>query len=511
MNNKHLTFAALAAATLATSCTSDDLAGQKQSQTGSQTVTLTASVDDKNTTRMGMSKGDNSLTSFYWNQKDIILVQVQSDETISGARFATTAEDGATTASFTGDVVGTVGKFAVYPYSESHKFTSETALTYNLPATYTYEKVESNIFSKTTNGVTSYPTNNTSIPLVGKIEDGNIVFKHIGGLAVIRIDKMPVSSGTLKITANEQLSGDFSIADLSVSEPVITTTTSSDNNTVTFSFSNASTESAGVFYLPLATGSYSGMKIEIASNDNTTSSTINYGTLDVVRASVTAIPLYNNSGTIEKYVKDSDGKYIINGHKFVDLGLSVLWAETNIGASSETDYGNYYAWGEVTAYNENTDWGDKSVKTKYESGTYKHGTGTSIKKYNSNDKKTVLDKEDDAAYVNGGSSCRMPTNAEIQELVNSDNCTWTWDSDKKGYKVTSKKSGYESNSIFLPASGYRSGNYFYNDGSNGDYWSSSRNSSNLDCAYYLFFKSDSQKSDYDYRYDGRTVRPVAEK
>ena len=509
MNNKHLTFAALAAAALATSCTSDDLAGQKQSQTGSQTVTLTASIDDKNTTRMGMSKEDNSLTSFYWNQKDIILVQVQSDETISGARFATTAEDGATTASFTGDVVGTVGKFAVYPYSESHKFTSETALTYNLPATYTYEKVESNIFSKTTNGVTSYPTNNTSIPLVGKIEDGNIVFKHIGGLAVIRIDKMPVSSGTLKITANEQLSGDFSIADLSVSEPVITTTTSSDNNTVTFSFSNASTESAGVFYLPLATGSYSGMKIEIASNDNTTSSTINYGTLDVVRASVTAIPLYNNSGTIEKYVKDSDGKYIINGHKFVDLGLSVLWAETNIGAESAVDDGYYFAWGET----------DTPTKSTYSSGNYKYGTSYSnMTKYNTDDKKTVLEKEDDAAYVNWGSSCRMPTKDEFEDLANSDNCEWTWTTENNvnGYKVTSKKTGYTNNSIFLPASGHRFNERLNDHNLEGYYWPSTLIGSTESTYPYYAYQFHLRSYGYgcgdgSYRYDGHTVRPVAEK
>ncbi len=31
----------------------------------------------------------------------------------------------------------------------------------------------------------------------------------------------------------------------------------------------------------------------------------------------------------------------------VDIGLSVRWAETNIGAASPTDGGNYYAWGET--------------------------------------------------------------------------------------------------------------------------------------------------------------------
>ena len=40
---------------------------------------------------------------------------------------------------------------------------------------------------------------------------------------------------------------------------------------------------------------------------------------------------------------------VINGHKFVNLGLpsGTLWAETNVGAKSKSDIGDYYAWGEI--------------------------------------------------------------------------------------------------------------------------------------------------------------------
>ena len=37
-----------------------------------------------------------------------------------------------------------------------------------------------------------------------------------------------------------------------------------------------------------------------------------------------------------------------NGHDYVDLGLSVKWATCNVGASSPSDYGDYYAWGETS-------------------------------------------------------------------------------------------------------------------------------------------------------------------
>lgn len=39
----------------------------------------------------------------------------------------------------------------------------------------------------------------------------------------------------------------------------------------------------------------------------------------------------------------------INGYDYVDLGLpsGLKWATCNVGASSPSEYGNYYAWGEV--------------------------------------------------------------------------------------------------------------------------------------------------------------------
>ena len=58
----------------------------------------------------------------------------------------------------------------------------------------------------------------------------------------------------------------------------------------------------------------------------------------------------------------------------------------------------------------------------------------------------------------------MPTKAEWEELLNEDNCTWTWTTDYKGdgsnvagVIVTSKKVGYTDKSIFLPATGIYSG------------------------------------------------------
>ena len=54
-------------------------------------------------------------------------------------------------------------------------------------------------------------------------------------------------------------------------------------------------------------------------------------------------------------------------HEYVDLGLTskTLWAKTNLGASTQEAYGNYYAWGETT------------TKSTYSWSNYKYCSGTS--------------------------------------------------------------------------------------------------------------------------------------
>ncbi len=499
MTNKNFVFVALAAA-FATSCSTDDLTEQEQRPTEGKTMTLTASMDE-NQTRVGMTK-DGTTAKFYWHKDDKILVQTKkSDGTFSGTEFTTTeTATGAASATFTGKVSGTVGQYAVFPYNENHKFTDDKTLTYHLPNSYTYTTVESNIFS---NGST-YPTNNTNMPMLGIIANGKISFTHLAGLAVIRIDKMPAESGTFTVTADKQLSGDFTVSDISASGAQIATSTASgDNGKVTFTFSGATEGGIGVFYLPLATGEYTNVKIAITYNS--TSKTASCGSLTIARKSVTAIPLStDSSGNLRYIVKNNDGTYTINGHTFVDLGLSVLWAKTNVGASSETADGGYFAWGETTTK-------DSYRKVKY---TFFYDEASEYTRYNETDKKTTLEAADDAATVNWGVPCRMPTQAEFKELLKSTNFEWKTIDDVNGYQVTSKKDGYTTRSIFLPASGLYNGNETLSSkGSAGYYWSCSASSDAFVWAVALEFNTGTCPYDIwdSSRFTGCSVRAVAEK
>ena len=189
----------------------------------------------------------------------------------------------------------------------------------------------------------------------------------------------------------------------------------------------------------------------------------------------------------------------INGYEWVDLGLSVKWATKNVGASSPSDYGDHFAWGETETKSSYT-WSncfDCLDGTGDSWGIYKNGGKTSISPTSGHD----------AARENWGGSWRMPTDAEFDEL--RDKCDWTWTSQggHNGYLVTSKTNG---KSIFVPAAGWRYGTDTYNVGESGNYWSSTLSSSNSYDARYLYFDSSGHNMYYNSRSFGQSVRPVTD-
>ncbi len=194
------------------------------------------------------------------------------------------------------------------------------------------------------------------------------------------------------------------------------------------------------------------------------------------------------------------------GHEWVDLGLpsGTKWATTNVGASSLSDYGNYYAWGE-TSTKSSYDWSNLRYWTTGDSyDNVKFSKYVTDSKYGNVDGKKELDLSDDAAYVNWGSGWRMPSKAQQDEL--REKCTWTWTSmgDHNGYKVV----GPNGSSLFLPAAGWRSGSSSSNVGSYGYYWSRTLTTGYGGSAYWLYFRSGGTYASYGGRYYGYPVRAV---
>ena len=136
----------------------------------------------------------------------------------------------------------------------------------------------------------------------------------------------------------------------------------------------------------------------------------------------------------------------------VDLGLpsGLMWRKYNVGANSEYEKGNYYAWGETV------------TKQDYYFPTYKwgeyieNGRESHYTKYNETDKLTLLQPEDDAATANLGENYRTPTPKEWEELLAE--CTWevatTTNKNNKTVIDYWKVVGPNGNFIILPSAGY---------------------------------------------------------
>ena len=195
----------------------------------------------------------------------------------------------------------------------------------------------------------------------------------------------------------------------------------------------------------------------------------------------------------------------LNGYDWVDLGLpsGTRWATCNVGASSPTAYGDYFAWGETTP-KDYYDWstyrycnGSSSTLTKYCNDAYYGNNGFT-------DNLTTLEPSDDVATANWGAGWRMPTYDELNELKNNCTVTWTTQNGVNGRLFT----GPNGNSIFLPAVGRRYRSDLNNAGSDGYYWSSSLYADYPFGARYLYFGSGLYDMSSDDRYSGQPVRPV---
>lgn len=172
-------------------------------------------------------------------------------------------------------------------------------------------------------------------------------------------------------------------------------------------------------------------------------------------------------------------------YKFVDLGLSVLWAKFNLGALNETECGDYFSWNDIHD-NENFSVRNNDV-CEINIVEYYHNQNIKIDHILANE-------------------TRLPTIAEFNELINK--CKWgkTCIQGINGYNVI----GPNGNKIFLPISGDRQGGNIESVNEYGQYLSGNYHNDNVD--HYLLLRY-YENEYYTYQYNnglatGRTIRPV---
>ena len=112
-----------------------------------------------------------------------------------------------------------------------------------------------------------------------------------------------------------------------------------------------------------------------------------------------------------KRLSDKNSFAITRGHDFVEID-GVKWATCNLGAENPEEIGWLFAWGDTIC---------RSEGSQLPFGEYKYYDGFSYTKYNAEDRKLVLESEDDAAHVLWGGKWRIPTEKEFLSLIQTPN------------------------------------------------------------------------------------------
>lgn len=220
--------------------------------------------------------------------------------------------------------------------------------------------------------------------------------------------------------------------------------------------------------------------------------------ISAVNAGEATISITDNVSNVTEtvFVAIQDDPEQIQGD-YVDMGLpsGTLWATCNIGSDTPEGEGWHVSWGEI------------EEKTYYSwSNYYLFDAGNT----------TDLNDGQDVACVKLGKGWRMPTMAELEELLT---CSWSWEkyNDVQGARVT----GPNGKSIFLPAVAFKDDYYGRPaEGTYGSYWGRTHASPTGPCGAELVFGTADYKTGFslsNFYFEmgptgwcmcGRSVRPV---
>lgn len=442
----------------------------------SQTGSLYATIEGIADTRTYMDDDNN----IRWSEGDRIIGFMNS--TLGVEYQVNPASVGETSASFdefsAGGLNGGIELdhiIAWYPYSSSvkvEKSGSDYTLAVALPAEQTYSKDS---------------FGNGAFPMAAVSKTNNITFKNVCGAMNLQL-KGTQKVASVKVEGNngEKLSGEATVTAYTDGSKPNISMASGASSSATLSCDPAvqlDEDTATEFIIVLPPTVFTkGFTVTVTDYDGKIYEIKTDKENEVIRSSLLVMPevTLGDSGQ-----EESDDRW-------VNLGLSVLWAAYNVGASSPEVYGGYYAWGET------------ETKSDYTYENYKYyNSSTGVYDFIG---KEISGTSYDVAHVKWGGGARMPTLEEVKELVT--NCTiesGTYNGVAGDY-VT----GPNGNSIFLPFSGNANvvdyvgySSYFWSgtgiEGTGGDY------------AWFFCYDDSTGSLFITQRNLGFSVRPVKEK
>lgn len=417
-----LSMLAMAAGFMA--CSDDQIVLNDSNQDDREMITITATLEGHAPTRTTLADAGSDTWNVVWEEGDKIKIGEFNNY------FTVSDGIGTTKGIFTG-YMSSAGLYDVFHgtcieynrFNDCRAFPNEQTYREDKP-----EKVP--MYGQIQ--ITRQNYNNFSIQLNNLCGIFRLNIGNTGGAKKVR---------SIKISANEPLSGKFDLVDVGdgVMKAVM------KNYGDKFITLNCGVEGVALsnnaadtpFYIVVPENEYSGFTIEIFDTEGKVcKKTLKNNAKFVVRRSQITDATLNLSSTDFKPVPPEG----------VDFGCGVLWATFNIGASKPEEIGNYYAWGET------------EPKSTYSFVTYKwsdpYGT---INKYRSDPEidRIELEAADDVAQMEWGDGWRMPTYRELLDLSIRSNTGAIHDYELNGVKGMLFISAKTRQRFFVPYSGYK--------------------------------------------------------
>ena len=446
---------------------------EKQAQ-----MTINATIEGEGGTRTSLG-GGSSLYYPLWSENDQIAVYSGAG---SPAMYTLQSGAGSREATFGGDqLTGSV--VGLYPYSAATAGGfSNHVLTLELPSEQQY--VQGSF------GAGAYPM------IAVSSLSSDLTFKNL--CAILRVSLIgsdPVKSIRFHAHAeNRFVSGKATVrTDFETVPELVMSSGGSQDVTLLCDNVSLDPETPTEFFLVIPPGTYTGGFDLVISSTTGDMSRSTDADITFERSQYRSVP------TFAFVPEEQPG---LSG--IVDMGLSVMWATCNLGASSPEEYGNYYAWGEAKpkdSFSPFYSWfANGSLKniTKY---CYDPSCG-----YNGNtDYLVYLQPEDDAAHCELGDQWRIPTKGEVEELIQNTSMTKTTQNGVDGFDLVSQVNG---NHLFIPAAGYKLGDVVYRSGQEGEFWTADLGTEQPFYAGIFLLRETQKQITEDLRYIGNSIRPV---
>ncbi|OYP42576.1 hypothetical protein [Prevotella sp. P5-50] len=486
MNKYIQSMMAFAAIVSFASCSSEDNNTTIENESATKVMTFTATQEgDEQSTRAAISSTESKVIN--WQEGD----QISIFDGKKNNPFTLKNGKGTPNATFTGEALESGSYTAVYPYQSTASLSGTNVTNVTLPATQT---ATANSFDK------------KAALMMAKSDNTTLDFKNAVGY--VKVTPKFACSKIVLQAANptEYLAGKCTLLyDTNSNIPSITFTPE-QSTSITLS-GNITANTVYYIAVPAVTLS-AGWSISFTDYTGDVYTRTGSKSITFKRNTIINLGEFSRTDNNLKLTLTQNGK--VSADKQVDMGVfniggtnyRLIFAKSNLTkdglAASESDYGDYFAWGATEPwYTSYSGENFQGWKPEHSSG-YASGTAPAFSPEYTSEKD--FEMSDDPARKILGCDWQIPTKAIWYAFVNNSSSK-SWDSDRKGYTFTNN-----SQTLFLPAAGYVRAKYFNERGSGARYWSGTAYS--IYNAYRLSFSSKKLKvGDIDRPY-GCSVRPV---